>query len=77
MLFLYVKMAVLYENVINLIFFCTMSLFGLLIKRKKVKEFWPGQELNSWPLAYKSDALSTELLGQASEMGKYNKRQLN
>ena len=47
MLFLYVKMAVLYEFVMNLIFFCTTSLFGLLIKRKKVKEFCaqPGIEL--------------------------------
>ena len=33
-------MDVLYENVTNLIFFCSMSLFGLLIfKKKKVKEF--------------------------------------
>ena len=49
MLFLYVKMAVLYENVINLIFFCTTSLFGILIKRKKVKEFHaqPGIELTT------------------------------
>ena len=32
-------MDILYENVTNLNFFCSMSLFGLLIKRKKVKEF--------------------------------------
>ena len=37
----------------------------------------PSRELNSQPLAYKSDALSTELLGQASEMTQYNKTDLN
>ena len=37
----------------------------------------PSQELNSQPLAYKSDALSTELMGQASEMTQYNKTDLN
>ena len=51
-----------------------MSLFGLLIKRKKGKQFCA---LNSRPLVYKSDALSTELLGQTSEMTQYNKQKLN
>ena len=34
----------------------------------------PSQELNSRPLDYKSDALSTELLGHTSEMAQYNKK---
>ena len=54
-----------------------MSLCGLLIKRKKVKKIGPSRELNSRPLDYKSDALSTELLGQTCEMTQYNKRKLN
>ena len=37
----------------------------------------PSQELNSRPLDYKSDALSTELLGQTSEKTQYNKTNLN
>ena len=57
MLFLYVKMVILYENVID--------------------NFVPSLELNSWPLDYKSDDLSTELLGQTSEMTQYNKTDLN
>ena len=32
------------------------------------------RELNSQPLGYKSDALSTELLGHTSEMPQYNKK---
>ena len=51
-------------------FFCTTSLFGLLTKRKKEKNFMPSRE-------HKSDALSTELLGQASVMGQYHKTLLN
>ena len=37
----------------------------------------PSRELNSQPLDYKSDALSTELLGQTSEMTQYNNTNLN
>ena len=37
----------------------------------------PSQELNSQPLDYKSDALSTELLRQTSEMAQYDKTKLN
>ena len=37
----------------------------------------PSWELNSRPLDYKSDALSTELLGQTSEKTQYNKTNLN
>ena len=54
-----------------------MSFFGLLIKRKKVKKIGPSRELNSRPLDYKSDALSTELLGHTSEITQYNKKKLN
>ena len=58
MLFFYVKMAVLYENVINLIVFAQCHFL----------------DLNSRPLDYKSDALSTELLGQTSEITQNNKK---
>ena len=61
-------MTVLYKNVINLIFHK---------KEKKEKNFVPSRELNSRLLDYKSDALSTELLGQTSEKTQYNNKKLN
>ena len=45
--------------------------------KKKVKEFKPSQELNSQPLDYKSDDISTELLGPTSEKTQYSKTNLN